>query len=589
MFPLFFPFEDKIISPFKNFLINSFLLILIFALANIGKLMGIATLALPISFVWPVTGVALAAVLLFGYKVWPGIFLGNLLYNILQLNASNDFFPAFITSTVISSGSLVQALVGGYIIKTFSSPSYFKTVEDIFIFLVPATLLTCFIASTIGVFALYLDGIVSRENIYSTWLTFWVGDSMGIYLLTPFIVIWLTQKGVNIKEYDLEAILMVIVGIILAFMFFVLNQPVFHLYTPLALWVTYRFGLHGATLSIFLIALVGIVPTALGYGYLMEYVAMDQLYILISYLGTLTVTCLFIGAIINERKEAWNMLKAQNLNLQENLETNKQTLKEMQHDIFIKEKLASLGQVVAGISTRIEKPLKYIEGCTKDVIYNIKKLKQEFKEHSLASIDTRLEKIEENLNNIFVEGDRIAKILQVSKEHSERSVPGKIKCENINLHTLINMTLDKVKAERKKNDPEFNFNIDKQYDHTIKSILALPDDLEYSFLHFFNNAIDSMIEKKKKLKEDYTPILFLQTINHKNNVEIFIKDNGMGIPKKMLDIFFTSFTNIKNSEESVGLSIALAHDIIVQVHKGDISVDSDEGEFLEIRFTLPKK
>lgn len=586
---LFFPLEKKVIPPLNNFLFNALFALGIFILANLGKLLGITTMLLPISLVWPAAGLSLAAILLFGYRMWPGILFGNFAYNFFQLSLSSEIYSSSIVALIIALGSLTEVLLGAYIIKRFSSPDFFDTVEDIFIFLVPASLIVCMIGSTVGILTLYFYGILPSNEIHYTWLTFWVGDSMGIYILTPFIFTWTARKIERIKDYDLEAALMCLAFLFVSFLTFVANLPVMHLCIPLSLWITYRFGLHGATLFIVLFSFIGIASTAFGYGSLITYLKADQLFILISFLGIMIATCLIFAAVINERTSAWKILQEHNLNLKETVETHSQELKEMHQEIFIKEKLASLGQVTLGISNRIEKPLNAIGDYVKDSLQRLNQFKKNVEPDSLGVLETDLEKIKKNLEAIISEENYMDNILRVSKEHSERSDPGKIKCEYINLHTLINMVIEKVIEEVKQKNPDFTYNLNKQFDTTIKSILALPDDLNFALKQFLNHAFESMNAKKKLIGSDYIPMLSLQTFNHKNKVELVIRDNGLGIPKSKLDHFFISYLKPNGNERLSGFSLGLAHDIIVHVHRGEIVLHSQEGEFFEIRFTIPKK
>src|SRR5574338_48608 len=152
-------------------LLNIFLSIVIFMNAEAGRLLGIQELPLAISPVWPPTGFALAAVLLFGFKTWPGILLGNLAYNSYHLIYGQDTFLIPVLSTcVITFGSVSQVLLGGYIMRKYSSAGYFNSVRDIFIFLLPAGLISCLIAPSIGVATLYLRGLLEQQNIVFTWV-----------------------------------------------------------------------------------------------------------------------------------------------------------------------------------------------------------------------------------------------------------------------------------------------------------------------------------------------------------------------------------------------------------------------------------
>src|ERR1700733_10033271 len=170
----------------------------IFLCALLGRSLGIQGPALAISVVWPATGLSLAALLLFGYFAGVGVFIGNFAYNFLFLSFSSPLHLTplymFVAAFFISMGSFAQALISAHIIRTYSTPLFFRTVQDIFIFLIPASLLSCLISSIVGVTTLVIAGEVHKSLALPVWLTFWMGDSVGIYVITPLILIWILQR-----------------------------------------------------------------------------------------------------------------------------------------------------------------------------------------------------------------------------------------------------------------------------------------------------------------------------------------------------------------------------------------------------------
>lgn len=303
-------FEKKMESfPFSIFL-NFLLAILIFFMAEAGRMAGIKEQPLAISVIWPPTGFALAALLLFGFRAWPGVFLGNFIYNYFSLITQTSIVPdstliPFLTAVVVSSGSLFQATIGNIILRSFSSEKYFKTVSDVVIFLFFGGILTCLIASSIGVTALYnFYGNMTINGLIQMWVTFWVGDTMGVFIFTPLLVVWTLQgdKAFVLVSYFWEFLLILLSFAVLTFFIYVTKLPLIHLYIPICMWAAYRFRMHGATLSILLITLVVILPLAYGMGpFKEEDIYPHRLKFLVSFLEIMVGVSLTFAAVVEER------------------------------------------------------------------------------------------------------------------------------------------------------------------------------------------------------------------------------------------------------------------------------------------------
>ncbi len=297
-------------------LINIVLAVLIFLNAEAGKMVGIQTLKLHFSAVWPATGFALAALLLFGFRLWPGVFVGNFIYNFLHLYSGASFFLSpLIAALLITVGSLLQALVGAYILRKAMSNGYFVTMKDVVYFLFFGGALTCIIASTLGVVTLYLFEGLAVDDIAFTWLTFWIGDTMGVYIFTPLLVVWTVQKPEKgVWYFCMERLAMILVFAILTY-YTVFGYPIGYLYIPYAIWVTYRLNFHGATLVLALIAFAIILPIATGAGPFIQNFGKEMLLIIVSFLEIIASTTLLFAALVNERNAAWQLIKKHRLDL----------------------------------------------------------------------------------------------------------------------------------------------------------------------------------------------------------------------------------------------------------------------------------
>jgi len=587
------------------FFLNILLAVVIFYNAELGRLLGIQGEPLAISVVWPSSGFALAALLLFGLKTWPGIFLGNFSYNLLHLYLHDmAFLGPVLVATIISTGSLLQALLGNFIMHKFCSKKYFSTVKDVFIFLIPAGILTCFTASTIGVTTLYFYGTMTWKTAIYTWLTFWIGDTMGVYIFTPLLVVWsILKPELSIKKYIGEAFFMVIGFVLITFLIFIMGYPLTHLYIPLSIWVSYRLGMHGATLAVLLIALTVIILTSVGYGPFNTLILANSLLLLVSFLEIIVVISLVLAAVVHERKIAWNQIQNYNIDLQYAVEKRVEELEEMTNEAIIQKNLATSGVLTSSIARQIQAPLKQINALIKVSLEGLNQLQNAF-----IPLENRLEpELSSNFNANFeslknyllkinkceIQANQITQIIEDQSLITARS---RAKIRSINVNILLSQCLDKVIAQEMKRYPDFIFTGLEEFDKNVKMILVIPEELAHAFLSLINYAVDSMKEKKDRLGMSYTPILKISTVNLQDKIEVIIRDNGWGIPKENLTSFFTTFvesgpTSEEESlaENSTALMLALAHDIITHIYHGEIKVHSTEGEYLQFTLILPKE
>jgi len=299
-----------------TWLLNLVLAFLIYLNAEAGRLLGIKSLALNFSAVWPATGFSLAALLIFGFKMWPGILLGNLSYNFLHLyGAGQDLLHTSLAATCISLGSLAQALVGGFVMRKYATSGYLTTMKDVVLFLLFGGSITCFIASSIGVSTLYAIGELSAENIPLTWLTFWLGDTMGIFIFTPLIVVWALQKpDTRLWFFSWENLCMLLLFAAIGY-FTLQGYPLGYLFIPYSIWVAYRFSFHGVTLAILFITFFIIVPIATGAGPFIVNFTAEMLLIIVSFLEIIASTALLFAAVTSERNAAWQLIKKHRLDL----------------------------------------------------------------------------------------------------------------------------------------------------------------------------------------------------------------------------------------------------------------------------------
>lgn len=321
--------------------LNILLAIGIFLCAILGRSLGIQGPALAISVVWPATGLSLAALLLFGYRAGAGVFAGNLVYNLLFFTnfASVDVLSPVqlvIGALFVTLGSFAQAMVSAYIIRAYSTPQMFRTVQDVFIFLIPAGMAACLIGSTVGVTTLTIVGELNRDLILPAWLTFWLGDTVGIYVITPLLVVWTLQHlEVRLSDHIPSAVCMLSLFAVIVYAAYFFDIPLPHLFVPIGVWAAYLFRMHGASLAIFLMTSASIVFAA-SHGY-----EGTSLISLITFIGVTVAASMIIAAIVNERAQAWALLDSRNLYLEKEVDVKVEILEHVRSEISRQKKSAS--------------------------------------------------------------------------------------------------------------------------------------------------------------------------------------------------------------------------------------------------------
>jgi integral membrane sensor domain MASE1 len=387
--------------------VNLLLALGIFLCAILGRSLGIQGPALRISVVWPATGLSLAGLLIFGDRARLGVLVGNLAYNFVFLKAfppTLEISPFFaeVASVIISLGSFAQALLSAYILRTYSLPPFFRSVHDIFLFLIPASLLSCLIGSVVGVTSLYIVGSVENSLVLPVWLTFWLGDTVGIYVITPLLVVWALQR----QEQDIISHLPSIIGmatlfILFSFVTYYFTYPLPHLFVPISIWASYLFRMHGASLAIFLMTAASIAFAA-SQGY--------EGTSLITFIAVTVAASLIIAAVVNERVEAWALLDSRNVYLEQEVELKTDVIQLARSASDQKRKLVSLGIEAKRLSQEMQDPLDSIENSSIDSQDKLEEMaKLSFK--AKLPIQELISQIQKNISEVLKANGLIKEML----------------------------------------------------------------------------------------------------------------------------------------------------------------------------------
>jgi ligand-binding sensor domain-containing protein/signal transduction histidine kinase len=267
-------------------------------------------------------------------------------------------------------------------------------------------------------------------------------------------------------------------------------------------------------------------------------------------------------------------------------------LKETQTQLILSEKMASLGQLTAGIAHEIKNPLNFITNfavLSRDLT---KDLRQELA-HERDRVDTKraqeiegiLNDLDQNVTKINEHGKRADSIVRGMLLHS-RGKAGERQLTDLNalLAEYTNLAYHGMRAQ----DSSFNVKIETDLDPSVGTVNVVPQDLSRAFLNIVNNACYAAYDKRKTAGSGFNPVVRVSARAIANGVEIRIRDNGNGIPLAIREKIFNPFFTTKPAGAGTGLGLSLSYDIVTQEHKGDIRIDTKEGEYTEFIIVIPK-
>jgi integral membrane sensor domain MASE1 len=251
--------------------------------------------------VWPPTGIALAAVLLFGNRVAPAIFIGAFLVNITT--AASVF-----SSLGIAAGNTLEAVAGGFLVTRFANGlAAFSRARDIVSFSLLAGILSTAISATIGVTSLLLAGDAQAGQFVAIWLTWWLGDAAGALIVTPLLLLWITTPRLGpLGTRPAESVLLLIAVAgagALVFLHSELNRyPLPFLCIPPLIWAAFRFGQREVATGVAILSAVAVCATVGGSGPFVMRNENESLLLLQAFMVTIAAMTLPVAALIWERK-----------------------------------------------------------------------------------------------------------------------------------------------------------------------------------------------------------------------------------------------------------------------------------------------
>ncbi|NEP00472.1 MAG: AAA family ATPase [Symploca sp. SIO2E9] len=281
------------------------------------------------------------------------------------------------------------------------------------------------------------------------------------------------------------------------------------------------------------------------------------------------------------------------------LATTLQKLKTTQAQIITQEKLASLGALTAGIAHEIKNPLNFVNNfaelsteLSQELLEEIEHQKDRLDPESREYIAEILQDISQNSQKINEHGKRADKIVHGMLMHS-RQQTGERQLADIN--ALLAEAISLVYHGMHAQESCFEITIETNYDNDLCQLNVVPQNISRVLINIINNAYYAAHEKKISIQaqagnkgKEFYPQLAVSTKALDELVEIRIRDNGRGIPQKILEKIFNPFFTTKPAGQGTGLGLSISHDIIVQEHQGEIRVETEVDCYTEFIITLPK-
>ena len=500
------------------------------------------------TLVWPPSGLALAALLVFGSRLWPGVLIGAFVANLL----AGAPLPVAVG---IGIGNTLEAVLAVYALRRI--PGFQVSLErlaDVMGLIVLAAGLSTMVSATIGVTSLYLGGIISPSQLAETWRAWWLGDLIADLLVAPVLLVWASasRKPTDPKR-RLEALALGISVIAASLLIFggPAGPPTAtgkfaqaYMFFPLLIWAALRFGQRGAVSTAFVVSVIAVWGTALGHGPFVRPALYQSLIALQTFMGIAAATFLVLGASISERRRAEEELRLAQARAENANRAKAEFLAVMSHEL--RTPLNAISGYVDMLSLDVDGPLSDKQRVSLSRI-------QLSQQHLLALID-------DVLSFAKIEAGKLDIHFQI-----------------VLVHDVIESLEALVRPELQRKELAFTCD---PCDNAV-AVRADPEKLRQILLNFVANAIKfTPHEGRIRVGADRAEEI----------VRIWVSDTGIGIPSDQLEQVFEPFFQVEAGPTrrypGIGLGLAIARDL-ARAMDGEVRLESAVGEGTTISLLLP--
>ena len=286
--------------------------------------------------------------------------------------------------------------------------------------------------------------------------------------------------------------------------------------------------------------------------------------------------------LTRENKVLEEKVRHRTKQLQESLEN----LKSTQTQLIQSEKMASLGELAAGIAHEIQNPLNFVNNFSEINAELVTELSEKIDEKNYDEAKLIIHDIKENSEKIAHHGKRADGIVKGMLQHSRNS--GGLK-ELTNINNLCDEYLRLAFHGLRAKDKSFNSGMSTSFDESIPPLSIVPQDIGRVVLNLLTNAFYAVNEKAKSAGGNYKPLVSISTKKISDTVEIVVSDNGNGIPQSIIDKIFQPFFTTKPTGHGTGLGLSMSYEIVTKIHGGELKVESREMEGTRFYIVLPLK
>jgi signal transduction histidine kinase len=285
-------------------------------------------------------------------------------------------------------------------------------------------------------------------------------------------------------------------------------------------------------------------------------------------------------AIAYARYEDFNKLEK----AKERVEDTLNALKATQNQLVQSEKMASLGELTAGIAHEIQNPLNFVNNFSEVSVELIEEMQEEVKKGDLEEAMAIMEDIKQNLDKINHHGKRADGIVKGMLQHSRASSGEKSPTDiNVLADEYLRLAYHGLRAK----DKSFNATLETHFDDSIGKVNIMGQDMGRVILNLITNAFYAVKERKSQQPEGFEPTVTVTTRKEGNKVEVAVKDNGNGIPEAIREKIFQPFFTTKPTGQGTGLGLSMSYDIITKGHGGELKVATEEGQGTTFAITIP--
>jgi signal transduction histidine kinase len=498
-----------------------------------GKLgLMLASLHASASPVWPPAGIAIAAVLLFGYRAWPAIFIGAFLVNVTT--AGNGA-----TSLAIATGNTLEALAGAWLVNRFAGgTSVFDRPQGVFKFALAAAVSTV-ISPAFGVTSLAVAGFADWAKYGAIWLTWWLGDATGYLVFTPLVLLWATasKRQWNKREAAevgvLFLLLVLLSGVVFCggFEVSVRNYPIAFICGPIVIWTAFRFTQRETATGIFILSAIAVWGTLHGFGPFVRETENQSLLALQWWTAVLTITAMALSAGMAERRRIEEELQQQKAIVETANRTKDHFLAMLSHELR-----TPLTPVISALESLETEPAQTEDSRT-----------------ALGMIRRNIE-LETQLIDDLLDFTRIAR-----DKMQLRFAP-------VDAHLAVSNVVEIFRAEAESKRLHVHLNLRANADHVAADAAK------------FQQIIWNLLKNAIKFTPNDGEIVISSSNPSPEVLTISVRDTGIGMEPEMMQRIFDPFEQGNRSFErrfgGLGLGLAISKSL-AQAHGGALTVHTE--------------